>query len=122
MLESPPPRYDPSRWRVLGMSSLTFAVGFLIIGIVLLTTCQTVTIVGTSSSTVVCHYAFRSYGIASIYVATIVTFLSAYLLALSLKPERPDREWVQQWIVAFAFVAILLTVAFGVLVFWPGST
>lgn len=122
MTDSSGPVFDPSRWRVLGMALLMFAVASLIVGFVLLTTCQAVSVAGVSSISVGCRYGFRSYGFVSLYIASLLTILSANLLALSLRTERPDSDWLQTRVVVSIFVGVGVTAVFGVGYLWPWLT
>jgi hypothetical protein len=111
------PRSDDysSLTRILGTSFLTLAVGLLVIGTFLLTTCQTETVVGPFSTTVGCDYPFQDYGLALLYLGALVTILSANLFARSLQPHRPSREALRTHyalsIFAFFMATVLLLIA-----------
>lgn len=116
---------DSSPWdnssallRILGMSFLGLGLGFVVIGVVLLTTCQAATIGGSFSTTVGCLYPFKIYGLVFLYLAALVTTLSANLLARSLEPPNPNPEFVTRWqmLSAMAIVASTVLFFFAVLV------
>jgi hypothetical protein len=92
------------------MSFLVLSVGLLVIGVLLLTTCQTVTTVGPFSTSVGCEYPFQGYGLVFLYLAALVTILSANLLARSLQSPSPSNDFVLRCAVlsALAFVGVTL--------------
>jgi len=89
-----------------------FVVGFLVCGVLLVTTCQTTSIVGQFSTTVGCNYPFQGYGLAFLYSAALVSILAANLLARSLQSARPSREAIQDRYIRSFFALVGVTVLF----------
>jgi len=83
-----------ARFRVAGMALVALAVGLFVIGILLLTTCQTETVVTPFVTTVGCAYPFQWYGLAFLGSAVGVTVVSANLLAESFSSPKPGPESV----------------------------
>jgi hypothetical protein len=85
MEDDSPPGDASSLLRVLGASTVTLAVGLLVVGTLLLTTCQAETIVGPYTTTVGCGYPFQGYGLAFLYAAALLTITAGNLFARALK-------------------------------------
>jgi len=100
------PAYVASLTRVLGMAVLVFAVGLLVAGITLLTTCQAVTL---PDATVGCRYPFQGYGLASIWIASMATIVSANLLARSMQTSSTNRMEVKLRYMTSGAAAVFVT-------------
>ena len=100
--------------RLVGLSLLMFAVGFLVCGVLLLTTCQATTVVGEFSTTVGCSYPFQWDGLAFLYSAGLISILAAFLIARSLQSVQPNREEMQVWYVRMFFAVFGVSALFVV--------
>jgi hypothetical protein len=105
-------RSAASTSRLVGLSLLMFAVGFLVCGVLLLTTCQTTTVVGQYSTIVGCSYPFQWDGLAFLYSAGLISILAAFLIAQSLQSVQPSREEMQVWYVRMFFAVFGVTALF----------
>jgi hypothetical protein len=96
------PRDSSAVLRTLGFVTLFFAVAFLVISAILLTTCHS------DPTTGVCIFPYVAYGRWSLYGFGMLTITSIALLARSLMPDTLSRDTmdIARIIITLALIAV----------------
>lgn len=110
-----PPKDLTALLRGLATATATLAVGLMILGVMLLVTCETVPVSAFSPASR-CAYPFQGYGVIFLYAAGLVTIISVNLFAnahsiLDARRERRERRYVLSAMGAVALGAVAFLVA-----------
>ncbi len=114
--DEPQPTGSTALLRSLATATVTLAVGLMVLGVMFLVTCETVT-VSTFTGASGCTYPFQVYGVAFLYAASLVTIVSMNLFAsahsiLGVRKEQRERSYVLSVMGAVALGVVVFLIAF----------